>query len=194
MFQVVDIHTEGERNTASGTVSHAGGYNCTVSGNGSFAHGYNLLASGDTQAVFGRYNIEDTNHGYAMIIGDGTINENQEIIRSNLLTVGWDGRIKSADGFDSSMPPFKWKSASYTASNLASGYTDVTTNVSFPNLAGYSKTIMVVGTNSAYTGATGAYIDNNNKVHIRCRNFSSSTSSPTISFILIYLNNTYTWT
>jgi len=185
---------EGSGNTVSGTTSHVGGLNSTVSGNGSFTHGYGLLGSGDNQAVFGRYNIEDTNYEYAMIIGNGTVDENYTPVRSNLLTVGWDGNIRTASGFDTSMPPFKWKSASYTASNLASGYTDVTTNVSFPNLAGYSKTIMVVGTNSAYTGATGAYIDNNNKVHIRCRNFSSSTSSPTISFILIYLNNTYTWT
>lgn len=90
--------------------------------------------------------------------------------------------------------PFKWKAASYTASDLPSGYTDITTNITFPNLTGYTRTITSVYTNSAYTGATGAYIDNNDIVHIRCRNFYTAASSPTITFIMEYINDDYMWT
>ena len=183
-------HAEGSSSQANGEASHAEGYNCIANGNRSHAQNDWTIASSHAQTAIGKFNVEDSNNTYAFIIGNGTNNSS----RSNALTVDWNGHIVSADGFNSAMPPFKWKSASYTASNLASGHTDVTTNVLFPNLTGYVRTIMVVGTNSAYTGATGAYIDSNNKVHIRCRNFSSSASSPTISFILIYLNNTYTWT
>lgn len=183
-------HAQGESTEANGKDSHAEGYSCYANGNYSHAQNQATKASGIAQTAIGKYNVEDSTDTYAFIIGNGANGSN----RSNALTVDWNGHIVSADGFNSAMPPFKWKSASYTASNLASGYTDVTTNVLFPNLTGYARTIMVVGTNSAYTGATGAYIDSDNKVHIRCRNFNTASSSPTISFILIYLNNSYTWT
>ena len=182
-------HAEGASH-ASGEYSHSEGYQTGADGNYSHAQNFGTQAKGEAQTAIGKFNIEDNNNTYALIVGNGA----DVYHRSNALTVDWNGHIVSADGFNSAMPPFKWKSASYTASNLASGYTDVTTNVSFPTLTGYARTIMVVGTNSAYTGATGAYIDSNNKVHIRCRNFASSASSPTISFIMIYLNESYTWT
>ena len=57
-----------------------------------------LLAAGDRQLVTGKYNVEDTNDDYALIIGNGADESN----RSNALTVDWNGTIKSADGFSSS--------------------------------------------------------------------------------------------
>lgn len=56
-----------------------------------------LLAAGDRQLVTGKYNVEDTNDDYALIIGNGTDESN----RSNALTVDWNGTIKTADGFSS---------------------------------------------------------------------------------------------
>lgn len=91
-------------------------------------------------------------------------------------------------------PNIRWKAGSYKTSSLASGYTDVTSNVTFPNLSGYTKCVLVTGTNSAYTGVTGAYIDSNNYIHFRCRNFATSASTPTISFFMIYLKDSCKWT
>lgn len=88
---------------------------------------------------------------------------------------------------------YKWKAATYSASNLPSGYTDVTTNVLFPALSGYTRRIMATGTNSGYTGVMGTYVDSSNYVHIRVRNFSGDASSPTLSFLMMYLKNDAVW-
>lgn len=183
-------HAEGDQSQANGDYSHAEGYYCIANGARSHAQNDGTKASSYAQTTIGKYNVEDSNNTYAFIIGNGTNNSS----RSNALTVDWNGHIVSADGFNSAMPPIKWKSASYSASNLASGYTDVTTDVSFPNITGYARTILATFSNSAYTHAMGAYVDSNNYVHIRCRNFSTSTSSPTLSFIMAYLNNSYQFT
>ena len=57
--------------------------------------GESLLASGDRQTVIGKYNVEDTNDEYALIIGNGTDDQN----RSNALTVDWTGKINAAGGY-----------------------------------------------------------------------------------------------
>lgn len=85
-------------NTPSATISVANiklkgkvaeGYNTTASGDYSHAEGYQTIASGQYQHVGGKWNIEDTNNKYALIIGNGTSNEN----RSNALTVDWDANL-----------------------------------------------------------------------------------------------------
>lgn len=54
--------------------------------------------------AMGKYNKRDTNNAYAFIIGNGTANNS----RSDALTVGWNGNIKSAgtitDGNGNSIP------------------------------------------------------------------------------------------
>ena len=72
------------------SVNNAGAFSTII--------GEMLLAAGDRQLVTGKYNVEDTNDDYALIIGNGTDESN----RSNALTVDWNGTIKSADGFSSS--------------------------------------------------------------------------------------------
>ena len=57
--------------------------------------GESLFASGDRQTVIGKYNVEDTNDEYALIIGNGTDDQN----RSNALTVDWTGKINAAGGY-----------------------------------------------------------------------------------------------
>lgn len=58
--------------------------------------GESLFASGDRQTVIGKYNVEDANDEYALIIGNGTDDQN----RSNALTVDWTGKLSAAGGYD----------------------------------------------------------------------------------------------
>ena len=57
--------------------------------------GESLFASGDRQVAIGKYNVEDVNDEYALIIGNGTDDQN----RSNALTVDWTGKINTAGGY-----------------------------------------------------------------------------------------------
>jgi hypothetical protein len=69
-------------------------------GNGAFSTivGEGLMSGTRDQLVTGKYNAEDADDQYALIIGNGS----DESSRSNALTVDWNGTIKSADGFSSS--------------------------------------------------------------------------------------------
>lgn len=79
-------HAEGDRTKASGDYSHTEGKDTKTSGICSHAEGYNTKASGKYQHVQGKYNIEDTTHKYAHIVGNG-----DSTARSNAHTLDWDG-------------------------------------------------------------------------------------------------------
>lgn len=51
------------------------------------------LASSNYQTAIGKYNVEDTNNTYALIIGNGTDDNS----RSNALTVDWNGQVRSCN-------------------------------------------------------------------------------------------------
>lgn len=115
-------HTEGNKTTASGNYSHAEGYQTTASGNSSHAEGketrataadahaegheayataasshaegLRTRASSNYQHVSGKYNVEDTNSTYAVIVGNGTADAS----RSNAFTVDWSGNICDGTG------------------------------------------------------------------------------------------------
>lgn len=74
-------------NTTIGTRATAEGYNNTASGNYSHAEGYETIAKGDYSHAQGKYNIQDDNNTYALIVGNGTADND----RSNALTVDWEG-------------------------------------------------------------------------------------------------------
>lgn len=59
------------------------------SGSYAVSFGKGTVASQDTQMVLGAYNVEDATGAHALIIGNGTSEDD----RSNLFTVGWDGRV-----------------------------------------------------------------------------------------------------
>ena len=94
-------HAEGFMTTASGNDSHSQGYKTTASGQGSHAQGRETIASGryahsegygtdaasDMQHTQGRYNVRDTEHTYAHIVGNGT----SDTKRSNAHTLDWNG-------------------------------------------------------------------------------------------------------
>ena len=79
-------HAEGQWCTASGTKSHAEGSGTKAAGACSHASGKGTIAAGEAQAVFGRYNIEDS--GSLFIIGCGTSDE-----RANALWVDGNGNL-----------------------------------------------------------------------------------------------------
>lgn len=99
-------HAEGDGTTASGYYSHAEGYDTTASGGSSHAEGsdttasglyshsqnYGTIAASPSQTAIGMFNIEDANNAYALIVGNGT----HSTIRSNALTVDWDGNVACA--------------------------------------------------------------------------------------------------
>lgn len=82
-------HAEGEQTVASGTSSHAEGFYTEAKAAYSHAGGSNTIASCASQTAIGRFNVEDTQDDYALIIGNGTSDSN----RSNALAVGWDGGL-----------------------------------------------------------------------------------------------------
>lgn len=63
------------------------------SGAGSTALGVGTIASAPYQIALGRYNVEDTEGKYALIVGNGTSEDN----RSNAFAVTWSGEIVSDD-------------------------------------------------------------------------------------------------
>ncbi|MBQ1839796.1 MAG: hypothetical protein II128_00480, partial [Atopobiaceae bacterium] len=83
-------HTEGDGTTA-GNRSHAEGADSSAMGNFSHAQNRGTKASSEAQTALGRYNVEDANDTYALIIGNGASNA-----RSNALTVDWSGNVSAA--------------------------------------------------------------------------------------------------
>ena len=75
------------------------------------AIGRGVNAKSENQTVFGKYNENDTNGDYALIIGNGT----SDIARSNALAVKWDGTLETAQDIP------------WTELTLASGWTAYST-------------------------------------------------------------------
>ena len=61
--------------------------NGTTKGGFSFAQGNYTIATGQNQAAFGRFNVEDTENTYALLVGNGTSSS----ARSNAHSLDWDG-------------------------------------------------------------------------------------------------------
>lgn len=91
---------EGVGNTGSGSYGHVEGYRNEVHGDAAHAEGYHTIASGDYQHVSGKYNVEDTNDDYALIIGGGA----DDTHRANILTLDWDGNLSIAGNFSFNVP------------------------------------------------------------------------------------------
>ena len=89
-------HAEGSVTTAGGLASHAEGMETVADGQGSHAEGLGTIAKGNFQHVQGKYNVEDTNGIYADIIGNGSVDSNQQNQqdqqnRKNIEATTWTG-------------------------------------------------------------------------------------------------------
>lgn len=88
-------HAEGFGTVASNNMAHAEGWGTEASGYASHAQGFGTKASSYYQTALGKFNVEDSNDEYAVIIGNG---ENGDPpVPSNALTVDWNGRVKCGD-------------------------------------------------------------------------------------------------
>lgn len=105
-------HAEGYNTEASGSISHAEGNMCVAKGYASHAEGYNTIAASDYQHVQGKYNVEDAEHQYLHIVGNGKTTQNDAgetvELRSNAHTLdslgnAWFARavyVGSTSGID----------------------------------------------------------------------------------------------
>ena len=93
-------HAEGSHTTASGQMSHAEGTDTVASAHYSHAQNLYTIAASSSQTSLGKYNIEDANGTYAVIIGNGTADNS----RSNALTVDWSGNVVLAGGLTVASP------------------------------------------------------------------------------------------
>ena len=80
-------HAEGMLTQATARGSHSEGTNTVASGTASHAQNSYTVAASSDQTAIGRYNEEDTNGDYALIIGNGTADN----ARSNAYAQKWDG-------------------------------------------------------------------------------------------------------
>ena len=115
-------HAEGSNTRAGGSSSHAEGDNSTADGQYSHAQNLGTKATSTAQTAIGKYNIDDTNNTYALIIGNGTSNSS----RSNALTVDWNGGVA--------------KQINYIEMYLG------TSNISVNTSASYAKTYLTFNT------------------------------------------------
>lgn len=76
---------------AGGAYSATLGLLCSAEGYGAHATNMGTKATSDFQTALGKYNIEDANDEYAVIVGNGSSNTN----RSNALTLDWRGNLKA---------------------------------------------------------------------------------------------------
>ena len=85
----LSAHAEGYYTTARGRESHSEGSNTTANGDYSHSQNFHTIASSDYQTTLGKYNVEDANGTYALIVGNGTADN----ARSNALTLDWSGTL-----------------------------------------------------------------------------------------------------
>ena len=83
-------HAEGDSTLASGYASHAEGSETSATEDYSHAQNLGTWAASEAQTAMGKYNEVDSSDEYALIIGNGSDENN----RSNALTVDWGGNLK----------------------------------------------------------------------------------------------------
>ena len=112
----VDSHAEGHSTEASGSFAHAEGYETHASDFCAHAQNRGTIASSSNQTAIGKYNVEDALDNYALIVGNGS-DDNQ---RSNALTVSWAGAIDAAGDINiASNKHFKINGTNLSASDVS---------------------------------------------------------------------------
>lgn len=96
-------HAEGNFSRASGAYSHAEGASTYAVNTYSHAQNEGTIAASAAQTALGRYNIDESSNTYAVIIGNGTADND----RSNALAVRWNGLVDVA-GANTAYPMFIW--------------------------------------------------------------------------------------
>ena len=128
----LSTHAEGYYTTARGYESHSEGSNTTANGDYSHAQNFHTIASSDYQTTLGKYNVEDANGNYALIVGNGTADN----ARSNALTLDWSGTL----GLAAPLPVSSGGTGANTAANARANL----------DVLEYSSGVFNVGGTSAY--------------------------------------------
>jgi hypothetical protein len=178
-------HSEGGYTNAMGDYSHAEGLQSEALGNQSHAGGESTIASGTNQTAIGKFNIDnpdDTETGYAFIIGNGIDNDN----RSDAFAVTWGGDIYSATGKQLSDENFTHAEKIALANKLDKIFiTNLVGNGDFPNTTGWvganatlsavDKTLISTVTSPSTSWAARYYYNTNtnmlasHKYYVKCR-------------------------
>lgn len=138
-----------------------------------------LIATGDRQLVTGKYNVEDTNDKYALIIGNGSDDSN----RSNAFSVDWNGGL-----YSDNRKLFAKESKSVTSESVNAG---ATLRVAIPvSKTGYTPWGIegVQLTNSAFSYYT--HIMSGSDAVIYIKNNGSSAGTTGINLDVSYIAST----
>lgn len=151
---------------APGLYAVALGQGSRSEGDNSFTAGIATSAGSEAQTAIGKYNVEDANGTYAIIVGNGTADD----ARSNAATIGWDGNYlgQAMAGiiqmFAGATPPSGWlvcdgsavSRTTYATLFAAIGTTwgtgDGSTTFNLPDLRG--RTPIGAGTGTGLTART----------------------------------------
>jgi hypothetical protein len=130
---------------ATGRVSHAEGTNTEATGDYSHAqNNYTVAASAD-QTAMGRYNARDANGTYALIVGNGTGEDN----RSNAHTLDWQGNaVYAGDVTDGSGNVLSDKADTADLGELAA---KDSVSVTVTSVSGSAKNTSAINTSYGYT-------------------------------------------
>lgn len=126
----------------TGGLSFAVGEANKAKGNVSSTFGRGLVASSELQHVIGKYNKEDTSDAYAFIVGNGTGTSSS--LRSNALTLTWEGLLTAAGGVKADSLTV---TNPVTIANGGTGQNGVTTITA-------SSTLLTVSTNMTISSVT----------------------------------------
>lgn len=178
-------HAEGYSTRAEGRAAHSEGDNTRALSAGAHAQNIWTIASSAGQTALGKYNVEDNQSIYAVIIGNGTGPASTD--RSNALTVDWNGAVSVADpdqtrlnlGIDCGYSQFEVGAQAY-----------VTNTVTF-NKTFSEPPIVVAGFFSSSTGAgmgrlsCGVFDVTTTECKIRVWSYDSSNRSPRVNWIAV---------
>lgn len=107
--------------------------------------GQSLYASGEYQTAIGKFNEQDSNDEFALIVGNGSDDSN----RSNALTVDWSGNVEAAGDITSN----NLTSESYTPEWVSSASATRSTVARWGNIV----TVHIVDVNKLQTGHNYAF-------------------------------------
>ena len=129
--------------------------------------GESLVASGNRQIAIGRYNAEDTNDEYILIVGNGTDNQN----RSNALTVDWDGNVNTTGSITQNGQPLFQKedvtvSVTYAAGTIGSRGATVSLGTTVKTGYTYIGAVITDHRNTSVFSATVVHNGPNNTAHL----------------------------
>lgn len=151
-------------------------------GNGTIPSAYGI--------AMGKYNEEDSNDDYALIIGNGTDDDN----RSNVFTVDWDGNIVTVGQYESL---FKVTTVAVETGSINADSYKSAQNYPMTEESGYNA-VGIVGwsTSNWRIQPTSHYVVSNTQIYAGFANYKAppssgtSSASATITFRVLWLKAT----